>query len=235
MKEMNFGDKLGTRGAAAVERLRGMPETALAAGGIEGALTAIERLFKAFKYEVVNGYSNAVNVEIIGENEIRISAKNRGLRIFSVDLVRARLYNHFLPVYDEKMGYVYIKELYKTRLSLLFGDEQKKIKPFDTDEYDLCSESLYIINWVSEYFDVTSNRDGKRTHLLTEKGKVKDYKITEMNEVNGTSIAFKLDKEVFGDISISGKMLCPMLQCAAKNCPGAEFSIKSDDFSGTFC
>ena len=87
-------------------------------------------------------------------------------------------------------------------------------------------------NALSEYFIVSSARDGKVARMEFHKGKRVSYKVTDNNVISfphGTSIIFKPDKEIFKDgIVLQYKDLRDQIQELAYLCPNLIFKLSQD-------
>ena len=82
-------------------------------------------------------------------------------------------------------------------------------------------------NALSEYFKVTSYRDGKRAAASFKRGKLVDFKVAvDASGRTGTEVTFLPDKEIFKEtIELDYAMLKKQLQELAFLSPGLTFSL----------
>lgn len=201
------------------------PKTVFGYKGIEGAVSAVTLLFKAFVTEIALGHGDRLNVELLADNRIRISGNNRGVYIVSPLSVRGRLFQMRLPYFDEPE--YQINKLFKgERPGFLFNNSNDTDVPENFEDfYKWTAESFFLLNSVSDFFDVISRREGMVYHLTIENGKILDYEKAVTKEESGTAVEFKLSEEVFNDINITAEMLVPMIKYAARNYSFAKFSL----------
>ena len=97
-----------------------------------------------------------------------------------------------------------------------------------TDSLDICS-----VQYASEYMDVCVIRDGFKQTLRFEKGyNIGGLRRTPCDELTGTYIHFKLDAEVFSDISLPKQQIADTLQALAIQIPRMKTAFRYETPDG---
>ncbi len=192
------------------ERVRSRPTVMFGSDDVNGAMTALEMLLYILAKEGIDGHSNQIMVTQYQDDSIEIHDNGRGIFLGHPDSADD-------TVWKELFCELYGGPLYKDGVMarcIFEGPSGKKGEY--TDSLDMCS-----VQYASEYMDVCVIRDGFKQTLRFEKG----YNIGGLNrtlcdEPTGTYIRFKLDAEVFSEISLPKQQIADTLQALAIQIPG---------------
>ena len=152
--------------------------------------------------EVINGFANTIEINLINHNTLKISDNGRGIPID----------NH--PMFPNKSAL----EVIMTNLHSggKFSDENY------TTSGGLHGVGVSVVNALSEKLEVEIKR-GKITYKQTfNKGipQKPTRSISSVNKRNGTTIIFSPDKEIFGNLSFIPETLYNIIQNKAYLHPG---------------
>jgi len=184
------------------ERVRRRPAVIFGDIGDAGVLSAVEKMIHILASECVDGYSNSLEIKIAADDVVCISNNGRGIYFGepSAEINDSIWQEMFCGLFTSPLSYM---ETYKdSRYSIYCKDgEAKRRKWLVDDEADL---NLTAVQYVSEFMDVISVRDGYEYRLHFEKGEnVGGLTRNSCNDPAGTQITFKLDSEVFEEYFLS--------------------------------
>ena len=192
------------------ERVRRRPAVIFGSDDVSGAITALKMLLYIFAQEGAKGHSNLLAVIQKQDGSIEIQSNDRGIYLGSPD-------SSDDTVWKELFCELYAGPLCKDGVTArcIFEGPSGEQGEY-TDSLDMCS-----VQYVSEYMDVCVIRDGFKQTLRFEKG----YNIGGLSralcdEPTGTYIRFKLDAEVFSEISLPKQQIADTLQALAIQTPG---------------
>lgn len=194
------------------ERVRRRPAVIFGSDDVDGAMAALKMLLYIFAQEGAKGHSNLLAVTQHQDSSIEIRSNDRGIYLGlpnSSDDV----------VWKELFCELYAGPLYKEGVTArcIFEGPSGKQGEY-TDSLDICS-----VQYASEYMNVSVIRDGFKQSLHFEKGyNVGGISKTPCTDPAGTSIQFKLDREVFSDVSLPKQQIIDVLQGFAIQIPGVK-------------
>ena len=197
------------------ERVRRRPAVIF---GCDGAMTALKMLLYIFAQEGVKGYSNLLAVTQHQDGSIEIRSNDRGIYFGSPN-------SSDDTVWKELFCELYAGPLYKDGVTArcIFEGPSGEQGEY-TDSLDMCS-----VQDASEYMDVCVIRDGFKQTLRFEKGyNIGGLSRTPCDEPTGTCIQFKLDREVFTDVSLPKQQIVDVLQGLAIQIPGIKIVFRCE-------
>lgn len=189
------------------DRVRKRPEALLGSRGIDGAIHTIQEIIGNSTDEKLSGYGDKLDICYYEDGSISVRDYGRGVPLGWNE--KEKNWNYLL-IYSE----LYAGGKY--------GDNQKLLKGIE--ESDAWStfkimDHPYLISiglnglggactqYTSEFFNVTSYRDGKASTMRFKKGVavMDELEVTDTDEPNGTYIHWKPDDEVFTSTDIPAK------------------------------
>ena len=184
------------------DRIRLRPAATLGSDGLDGAKHGVTEILGNSLDEASSGYGDRMDIEIHEDGSLRVRDYGRGVPLGWNE--NKQEWNYFL-IYEE----MYAGAKYDSSAEALKGitDWSK----FDPKDYNyLFSVGMNGLGAMatqcsSEWFNVSSIRDGVKSTMKFEKGySVLDELLVEnIDEPNGTDISWKPDPEVFKDTNIS--------------------------------
>lgn len=192
------------------ERVRRRPAVIFGSDDVSGAMTTLKMLLYILAKEGIDGYSNQIMVTQHQDYSIEIQDNGRGIFLGCPDSADD-------TIWKELFCELYAGPLYKDGVTArcIFEGPSGKQGEY-TDSLDMCS-----VQYASEYMDVCVIRDGFKQTLRFEKGyNIGGLSRTPCDEPTGTYIHFKLDAEVFSEISLPKQQIADTLQALAIQIPG---------------
>lgn len=161
--------------------------------------------------EFLNGYCNKCNIKVDKDNSVTIGDNGRGVPFGKAEDGSETLVNIYT----------------KLHTGAKFDSEGKSGYNTSGGQNGVGAKAT---NALSEYFKVTSIRDGKIAVALFNKGKLVDYKEEDnpnQDNVTGTLIKFKPDSTIFKEsIELDYNQLKKQIQELAYLSPGLTFKFK---------
>ena len=191
------------------ERVRLRPEALLGSNGLDGAKHTVNEIIANATDEALAGYGKQLDVTVYEDHSISIRDYGRGVPLGWNE--KEQNWNYFL-IYEE----LYAGGKYDDNQKVLKDiDEKGAWSSFKIQDYPylitigLNGLGAAATQYTSEFFEVTSYRDGKASYMKYEKGvhALEELEISETTEPNGTLIHWKPDSEVFRESVIPTKWL----------------------------
>lgn len=191
------------------ERVRLRPEALLGSNGIDGAKHTVNEIIANATDEALAGYGNQLDVTVYDDDSLSIRDYGRGVPLGWNS--KENNWNYFL-IYEE----LYAGGKYDDGQKVLQEiDEKDGWLTFKIKDYPylitigLNGLGAAATQYTSEFFEVTSYRDGKASYMRYEKGVhvLDELQISDTTEPNGTLIHWKPDSEVFRESIIPVKWL----------------------------
>lgn len=191
------------------DRIRLAPAAMLGSNGLDGAKHTVNEIIGNATDEKLAGYGNKLDIYLFDDDSIGVRDYGRGVPL-GWNEVEGN-WNYFL-IYEE----LFAGGKYDKNQDILKEiDNKGEWDTFKiTDHPYLISIGLNGLGgaatqFSSEYFDVTSYRDGKASSMHYEKGYHvwEELKVEPTTEPNGTFVRWKPDIEVFTDVRIPAKWL----------------------------
>lgn len=191
------------------ERVRLRPEALLGSNGIDGAKHTVNEIIANATDEALSGYGTQLDVTMYEDNSLSIRDYGRGVPLGWNS--KENNWNYFL-IYEE----LYAGGKYDDSQRLLHEiDDSNGWSGFKIEDYPylitigLNGLGAAATQYTSEFFEVTSYRDGVSSYMRYEKGKhiLDELVIKKSSEPNGTLVHWKPDKEVFKEAVIPAKWL----------------------------
>ncbi len=184
------------------DRVRKRPAVIFGSEDLDGAMTAMKLLLNILLQEGIKGYSKQIILTQYKDDAIEIQTDGRGMYLGS----------NKEPVWKTLFCELYGGTILGVSTASVFEPHDGEV----TDCLELCA-----VQYASEYMDVCAVRDGFRKRLHFEKGEnVGGLSATLCEGPTGTAIRFKLDREVFSDISLPAHQLDCTMQEIALQIPG---------------
>ena len=191
-----------------IEKVRSYPQNIFRSKSVDGVKHAFELLINIFTLEAKRGYGDKIIVTLFEDQSISIRDFGRGISLGTKE--NPKWHEMFCePKAASKWAYGY-------QLNSIM-DENEDLglnREYEESEYE-----LHHIQFVSEYMEIHSFKDGFEKVVHFKKGLVDgDLEIKGSSEPNGSYIIFKFDNEVFDDTALPRKWLEKHLMlCAALN------------------
>lgn len=191
------------------ERVRLRPEALLGSNGLDGAKHTVNEIIANATDEALAGYGKQLDVTVYEDHSISIRDYGRGVPLGWNE--KEQNWNYFL-IYEE----LYAGGKYDDNQKVLKDiDEKGAWLSFKIQDYPylitigLNGLGAAATQYTSEFFEVTSYRDGKASYMKYEKGVhvLEELEISDTTEPNGTLIHWKPDSEVFRESVIPTKWL----------------------------
>lgn len=191
------------------ERVRLRPEALLGSNGLDGAKHTVNEIIANATDEALAGYGKQLDVTVYEDHSISIRDYGRGVPLGWNE--KEQNWNYFL-IYEE----LYAGGKYDDNQKVLKDiDEKGAWLSFKIQDYPylitigLNGLGAAATQYTSEFFEVTSYRDGKASYMKYEKGvhALEELEISDTTEPNGTLIHWKPDSEVFRESVIPTKWL----------------------------
>lgn len=191
------------------ERVRLRPEALLGSNGLDGAKHTVNEIIANATDEALAGYGKQLDVTVYEDHSISIRDYGRGVPLGWNE--KEQNWNYFL-IYEE----LYAGGKYDDNQKVLKDiDEKGAWSSFKIQDYPylitigLNGLGAAATQYTSEFFEVTSYRDGKASYMKYEKGvhALEELEISDTTEPNGTLIHWKPDSEVFRESVIPTKWL----------------------------
>lgn len=191
------------------ERVRLRPEALLGSNGLDGAKHTVNEIIANATDEALAGYGKQLDVTVYEDHSISIRDYGRGVPLGWNE--KEQNWNYFL-IYEE----LYAGGKYDDNQKVLKDiDEKGAWSSFKIQDYPylitigLNGLGAAATQYTSEFFEVTSYRDGKASYMKYEKGVhvLEELEISDTTEPNGTLIHWKPDSEVFRESVIPTKWL----------------------------
>lgn len=189
------------------DRVRKRPEALLGSRGIDGAIHTIQEIIGNSTDEKLSGYGDKLDICYYEDGSISVRDYGRGVPLGWNE--KEKNWNYLL-IYSE----LYAGGKYGDNQKLLKGIEESNAwSTFKIMDHPyLISIGLNGLGgactqYTSEFFDVTSYRDGKASTMRFKKGVavMSELEVIDTDEPNGTYIHWKPDNEVFTDTDIPVK------------------------------
>lgn len=180
-------------------RVRKNPQTFLGSRGLDGAKQTVYELVGNATDEKLAGFGTKLDVTFYEDDSISLRDYGRGVPLGWNE--KEKQWNYFL-IYEE----LFAGGKYEDNQKVLHDiDKNNGWDNFNFKDYPyLISIGMHGVGgactqYTSEYFDVTSVRQGKASSMHYEKGKHvwDELKIEDTSEPDGTFIHWKPDQEVF--------------------------------------
>jgi len=218
------------------ERVRKRPAVIFTSDGIEGANYAVKMLLDMFITEAALGFSQELIVTINKDNAVRIKSFDRGFILDETLVDGKAIWEYdFCELYaaprHKEEGY-YFSLGYEKNHNEMYGAADLPFPKYRAGEiFDL---GLCCVQYASEYMEVEAVHKNIRKHVSFKKG----YCASKLTHETTTSepytlIEFKLDKDVFSDITITYNSLASVLKYAAMTIPGFKTTIEDERSSET--
>lgn len=191
------------------KRVRLRPEALLGSNGLDGAKHTVNEIIANATDEALAGYGKQLDVTVYEDHSISIRDYGRGVPLGWNE--KEQNWNYFL-IYEE----LYAGGKYDDNQKVLKDiDEKGAWSSFKIQDYPylitigLNGLGAAATQYTSEFFEVTSYRDGKASYMKYEKGVhvLEELEISDTTEPNGTLIHWKPDSEVFRESVIPTKWL----------------------------
>ena len=191
------------------ERVRLRPEALLGSNGLDGAKHTVNEIIANATDEALAGYGKQLDVTVYEDHSISIRDYGRGVPLGWNE--KEQNWNYFL-IYEE----LYAGGKYDDNQKILKDiDDKGAWSSFKIQDYPylitigLNGLGAAATQYTSEFFEVTSYRDGKASYMKYEKGVhvLEELEISDTTEPNGTLIHWKPDSEVFRESVIPTKWL----------------------------
>lgn len=203
------------------DRVRKRPAVIFGEEGVLGAIGAIRMLLDVFFTEAAVGCCEKIKVTLHKDSSLSIESSDRGIILSETPIDSNPAWHYVFCDFGApgSRNGEFVFESVFSKHSDLFGKSDKNNSTFVTDEehgFDLC-----CVQCVCEFMKVVSVRAGEKKHLSFSKG-YSSSKLTKESaaDPNGTCVHFKLDSDVFGDISTPKSAIINMLKEAAITIPG---------------
>lgn len=189
------------------DRVRKRPEALLGSRGIDGAIHTIQEIIGNATDERLAGFGDRLDISYYEDGSISVRDYGRGVPLGWNE--KEKNWNYLL-IYSE----LYAGGKYSDNQKVLRDiDEKDKWGSFNMLNYPyLISIGLNGLGgactqYTSEFFTVTSYRDGISSTMKFKKGKaiLDELLVEETTEPNGTFIHWKPDDEVFTETDIPDK------------------------------
>lgn len=193
------------------ERVRTRPEALLGSNGIEGAQHTVVEIVGNSTDEKLSGYGDKLIITLHEDGAISVRDFGRGVPMGWNE--EAKEWNYYL-IYEELYAGGKYGDSYKQAI-LKDVDENDAWAAFNLLDFKgmvsigLNGLGAAATQYSSEYCEVSSFRDGKKSFMRYEKGKhvLDELLVEDTTEPNGTLVKWKPDSEVFRDVDIKPKWL----------------------------
>ena len=191
------------------ERVRLRPEALLGSNGIDGAKHTVNEIIANATDEALSGYGTQLDVTMYEDNSLSIRDYGRGVPLGWNS--KENNWNYFL-VYEE----LYAGGKYDNGQEILKKiEEENKWADFKIEDYPylitigLNGLGAAATQYTSEFFEVTSYRNGKASRMKYERGKhiLDELEVFDTTEPDGTLVHWKPDDTVFREAVIPSKWL----------------------------
>lgn len=191
------------------DRIRLAPAAMLGSNGLDGAKHTVHEIIGNATDEKLAGFGNKLDIYLYEDGSIGVRDYGRGVPLGWNEVEKN--WNYIL-IYEE----LFAGGKYNKNQDILKKiDEENSWSGFKITDYPyLISIGLNGLGgaatqFSSEYFDVTSYREGKASSMHYEKGYHvwDELKIEDTTEPDGTFVRWKPDIEVFTDVKIPAKWL----------------------------
>lgn len=188
------------------QRVRYRPAQVLGSNGLAGAKHTIDEILGNCSDEKLSGFGSKLDIKVYSDKSISIRDYGRGVPLGWN--TKKNEWNWFL-IYEE----MYAGGKYRDK------ENQEKLRSIkDWSKFNL-KDFNYLISvglnglgaaatqYTSEFFEVTSYRNGEASTMKFKKGKhvLEELIVEPTSEENGTYIRWKPDSEVFTDTNITPK------------------------------
>lgn len=214
------------------ERIRRRPVVVFGDDGCDGAATAVRMLLDIFLTEAELGFCEKLYVKTESDDTVVIESRDRGFLLDETERDgKPSWYYDFcefgLAPREPDEGYYYTVG---RKYGAFYGAENGETSHFKAKgdpAFDLC-----CVQCASEWMKVESVHENVWKSLRFEKGyPVGKMERKEVSEPSFTKISFKLDKEVFCDVSVSLDAIADHLRQAASSVTGFVCSVSDKDRS----
>lgn len=191
------------------DRIRLAPAQMLGSNGLDGAKHTVYEIIGNATDEKLSGHGNELKVYYYPDNAVGVRDYGRGVPL-GWNKVEGN-WNYFL-IYEE----LFAGGKYDKNQEILEKiDAEDGWSNFNIADYPylitigLNGVGAAATQFTSEYFDVTSYRDGTASSMHYEKGEHvwDELKVEPTTEGNGTFVKWKPDSEVFTEAKIPSKWL----------------------------
>lgn len=191
------------------ERVRLRPEALLGSNGLDGAKHTVNEIIANATDEALAGYGKQLDVSVYEDHSNSIRDYGRGVPLGWNS--KEKNWNYFL-IYEE----LYAGGKYEDNQKILREiDKKNDWANFRIQDYPylitigLNGLGAAATQYTSEFFNVTSYRDGVANRMEYKKGVhvLDELKVFETSEPNGTLIHWKPDSTVFREAIIPTKWL----------------------------
>lgn len=194
------------------ETVRNRPQNFFDDNGDGGVYKAIREIIDNAVDEASEGHCDKITIKMI-EGEVTVQDNGRGIPILG--------YNEEMRKFDWELAF-----------TTLYGSGKHDNKMYKKSA-GLSGVGLSACQYASEYMYAESTRSGNTNKLWFEKGQLanKEFNLKEGKE-NGTTIRFKLDKEVFKGckrVDMKGEdLISDVIKIAMLN-SSLSFHVEHDD------
>lgn len=217
------------------DRVRKRPAVIFTSDGIDGAIYAVKTLLDIFVTEAALGFSKELFVKVYKDDMICVKSFDRGFVLDEtvIDGKPAWEYDfcelYSRPRNEAKDYHLFLSE--EKNQNELYGDFDSPIPKYPSgDSY--YPFALCCVQYVTDFMNVEAVHNNIRKQLNFKKGySVSSVRCEPTNSVSYTQIEFKLDREVFSEISIPINSLSSILKYASMTIPGFKCSIKDEKTS----
>ena len=191
------------------QRVRLRPEALLGSNGIDGAKHTVNEIIANATDEALSGYGTQLDVTMYEDNSLSIRDYGRGVPLGWNS--KENNWNYFL-IYEE----LYAGGKYDNGQEILKKiEEENKWADFKIEDYPylitigLNGLGAAATQYTSEFFEVTSYRNGKASRMKYERGEhiLNELEVFDTNEPDGTLVHWKPDDTVFREAVIPSKWL----------------------------
>lgn len=217
------------------DRVRLRPGIFFDSDGIDGVIQAVKVVFDIFFTKAMLGHSKRIDITVHNDNSVSIYSPDRGL-IIDENIYEGLpgWYYDFCELYVkpkkqvEDTDYIYLTSF--NRRMNLYGKTERLISKYPLD--DDSNLEISFTQYVSEYMNVVSIRDGIKKTLFFRKGySVSKLKKETTSDESSTFIHFKPDPDVFNDTNLPLNRIRNIIRGRAVRIEGVEFRL-SDERSG---
>ncbi|OGS58927.1 MAG: DNA gyrase subunit B [Elusimicrobia bacterium RIFOXYB2_FULL_62_6] len=205
-----------------LEAVRKRPAMYIGSTGVTGLHHLVYEVVDNSIDEILAGGCNTIEIVLKEENVCSVSDNGRGIPVDPMKEVK-----------DPKLKG---KSALEVVLTVLHAGGK-----FDSNAYKvsggLHGVGVSVVNALSEWMEVVVHRDGKSWEQRYERGKPKtEVRPTGSTEEHGTTVTFKPDAQIFGDVIFSFDTVSNRLRELAFLNPGSRITIidERDDKKHTF-
>ena len=219
------------------ERVRLRPAVIFGDAGLEGATHALEMLLSLMAAECYRGYASQIILTGHRDGTLEIQDNGRGLYLGSGKPEEEHIWKNKLC--ELFCGSAYPDQIdHKSEYSYFEEAERVPCQPYESEPYE--EYALCVVQYASEFMDVTVCRKGLELALHFEKGEnVGGISARASDAPSGTLIRWKPDREVFSDIHIPEAWIAEQLQTLAILNPNCQVIYRKETDEGmqseTFC